>query len=355
MRIKIMCLALLFFFIFSQGSNVYAVSPDKSDYAFERMTDKYMQKVLSEYHVAGATVSVVKDGKLFFKKGYGYSDLEEKTPVDPDTTVFQIASISKLFTSTAVMQMVEQGKLSLDEDVNHYLTAFQVDNPFSKPVTLRNLLTHTAGFDDRVPLYLKSTGDILFDSLEPLEADLKKNMPPVVREPGTYCQYSPYGMALAGYLAETVSGKPLDEYITESILKPLGMNHSSYGLDENVLVNMTKPYRYKNGKYLAGTYTLISDHPSGSICATASDMAAFMLIHLNKGEYNSVRILDENTALDMQAHQYPDDDRLTGYGLGFYETIRNGRRTIEHGGYLPSFSSKMTILPEEKHRDVHCD
>jgi CubicO group peptidase (beta-lactamase class C family) len=346
---KYICLVLLVITIFSLSCpySVLAESSDKSSQAFEQMTDQYMKKVLEEYNVAGAAISVVKDGKVFFKKGYGYSDVVKNTPVDPNTTVFQIASVSKLFTATAAMQMVEQGKLSLDEDVNNYLTAFKLKNPFSKPVTLRNLLTHTAGLDDRVPLYIKSTGNIFFDSLEPLEKELKKNMPPVIREPGTFCQYSVYGMALVGYLVEKVSGKPINEYIADNILKRLDMTSSSYGLNKEIFENMTKPYRYKDGKYLESEYTLISDHPSGSICATASDMANFMLMHLNNGEYKGVRLLNENTIINMHKHQYPEDDRLTGYGLGFYETIRNGRRTIEHGGYLPSASSKLTMLPEK--------
>lgn len=329
------------------GGSIFAESSHKSVEYFNHMTDEYMKKVLEEYNVAGVAVTVVKDGKIFFKKGYGYSDVDKKLPVNPNTTAFQIASVSKLFTATAAMQMVEQGKLSLDEDVNNYLTDFKVDNPFSKPVTLQSLLTHTAGLDYRLPLYLRSTGDIFFDSLEPLKYELKKNMPPVIREPGTFCEYNVYGMALVGYLVEKVSAKPINEYITDNILKPIGMDNSSYGLTRTVHSSMTKPYKYKDGKYIESEYTLISDHPSGSICATASDMAAFMLMHLNNGEYKGERLLNASTAISMHTHQYPSDDRLTGYGLGFYETIRNGWRTFEHGGYLPSFSSKLSILPEK--------
>ncbi|RDU24655.1 serine hydrolase domain-containing protein [Anaerosacchariphilus polymeriproducens] len=346
---KIMCFILLIFIIFSlsQKSIVYAETSEESVDTFERMTDDYMKKVLEEYHVAGVAVSIVKNGQVFFEKGYGYSDIKKKIPVDPHTTVFQIASVSKLFTATAAMQLVEQGKLSLDEDVNNYLTAFKLNNPFSKPVTLRNLLTHTAGLDDRVPLYLKSSGDILYDSLEPLEKELKKNMPPVIRKPGTFCQYNVYGMALVGHLVEEVSGKSINDYITEHILKPLHMKNSSYGLNSSIFKNMTKPYKYKDGKYIENSYTVISDHPSGSICATASDMAAFILMHLNNGEYNGIRVLNKSTVNNMHRNHYPNDGRLTGYGLGFYETVRNGKRTIEHGGYLPSFSSKLSILPDE--------
>lgn len=305
-----------------------------------------MGKVLSN-HVAGAAVSIVKDGKVLFKKGYGYANLEKNIPVDAETTSFQIASISKVFTATAVMQMVEQGKLSLDEDVNNYLTAFKIDNPYSKPVTLGTLLTHTSGLDFRIPLFIPSSGDVLFNSLDSLENNLKENLPPVIRKPGTFCQYNGYGIALAGYLVEIASGEPLDRYITENILEPLEMNHSSYGLTKSVLPNMSKPYRYLFGKCTKQNYTLVGDHPVGSICASALDMANFMLAHLNNGELNGKRILSTDTATEMHTHQYPEDDRLTGFSLGFYEAVRNGYKTIEFGGYLPCFSSKVSLLPEK--------
>lgn len=345
---KLICFLLLFVNVFSLlcGGTAYAEAPDKSVRAFEKMTDEYMKKVLEEYKVAGAAVSVVKDGRIFFKKGYGYADINEKIAVSPDTTAFHICSVSKVFTATAAMQMVEQGKLSLDTDVNDYLTAFKVKNPFSKPVTLRTLLTHTSGFEDETPLYLKSNGDVFFDSLPKLEDELKAYLPSVVYEPGTVCQYSIYGMALAGYLVEKASGKPFSDYVTDNILKPLDMKNSSYGLNKDIIRNMAKPYKY-NGVFNEDAYRLMSDHPSGSIIASASDMAAFMLMHLNNGEYNGKKLLNKDTAIEMHKHQYPNDGKLTGFGLGFYETMRNGRRTIEHGGYIPTFSSKMTMLPNE--------
>ena len=289
----------------------------------------------------------MKDGEVLFEKGYGYADLENEVPVNTETTSFQIASISKVFTATAVMQMVQQGKLSLDEDVNNYMTAFKIDNPYSKPVTLRTLLTHTSGLDFKIPLLIPSSGDVLFNSLDSLENNLKENLPSVIREPGTFCQYNGYGIALAGYLVEMASGEPLDRYITENVLEPLGMNYSSYGLTKSVLPNMSKPYRYIFGKTIKQSYTLMSDHPAGSICASASDMADFMLAHLNNGEFNGKRILNSDTAIEMHTHQYPVDIRLTGFSLGFYEAVRNGYKTIEFGGYLPCFSSKVSLLPEK--------
>lgn len=334
----VLCLAMI---------PAYAGAEDRSAGSLEQMTDTYMQKVLSDYHVAGAAVSVVRGGAVLFQKGYGYADIENKTPVDADTTAFQIASVSKVFTATAVMQMVEQGKLSLDADVNNYLTAFKINNPFPNPVTLRTLLTHTSGLDYRVPGYMPSTGNILFDSIDPLENELKNNLPPMVRNPGSYCQYNPYGTALAGYLVEIASGEPFDRYVTENILTPLEMNHSSYGLTDHELLYLSKPYHYTFGTYAQGTYTVISDHPGGSICTTAADMAHFMIAHLGNGLFTGKKILQTDTAIQMHAHQYPGDVRLIGYSLGFFEGIRNGYTTLEFGGRLPCFSSKISLLPEK--------
>jgi len=324
-----------------------AESTNQSVQAFEQMSDEYMKKVLDEYKIAGVTVSVVKDGKVFFKKGYGYSDLEKKIAVDPDKTAFQIASVSKLITATVAMKLVDEGKLSLDEDVNKYLTDFKIKNDFSKPVTLRSLLTHTSGLDDRLPHYYKSKGDKFYDSVEPLGEFLKRDLPPVVREPGSYFQYSVFGFALVGYLVEKVSGMNIDQYVTSNVLKPLQMENSSYLLNKDIIGNMSKPYKYENGEFLDAEYTLCGDYPSGAVCATASDMAKFMIMHLNNGELNGARILNESTAKEMHKRNYSSDEKLLGFGLGFYENIRNGHKVMEHNGYLPSFNSCLSIMPEE--------
>lgn len=315
--------------------------------SFENITDEFVKKAMEEYHIAGVAVSVVDNKEILFSKGYGYSNLEDQKEIDADSSIFQIASISKLFTTTAVMQMVEQGKLELDADINTYLKTFQIDNPFPEPVTIRTLLTHTSGLDYRMPLYTTSKGDKFFDSSENLENILQQQLPPIVRCPGNYCQYSVYGMALAGYLVEVVSGMSIDQYITENIIIPLEMENTSYGLKKEIMPDMVSPYRYFMGNYRMGTYTLMDNHPSGAICSSASDMGKFILFQLNKGMYKNEEILSEEFIEEMQKHQYPKEEKLTGYGLGFYETVRNGYRTIEHGGYLPSAGSKLSILPEK--------
>ena len=167
-------------------------------------------------HVPGAVVVVVKDGEVFFAKGYGYADLENKTPVDPATTLFRPGSVSKLFTWTAVMQLVEAGKLDLDSDVNIYLD-FEIPATYAKPITLRLIMTHMAGFEDK--------GDGLFkldeEEVSSLETYIKTNLPARVFSPGQYGAYSNYATALSGYIVERVSGMPFESYISKNILEPL--------------------------------------------------------------------------------------------------------------------------------------
>src|ERR1051325_8806499 len=160
----------------------------------EAFIDGVMEANLREKHVAGATVSVVKDGALFFAKGYGYANVDQRRPVDAERSMFRIGSISKLFTWTAVMQLVEQGKLDLDTDVNRYLD-FKIPATFPQAITLRHIMTHTPGVEE-------DSRDLISDdstTLAPLGRWLSTHIPGRVRPPGTYASYSNYATALAGY------------------------------------------------------------------------------------------------------------------------------------------------------------
>src|SRR5215216_2716148 len=184
--------------------------------------DKELGREMEKHHIAGAAVSVVKDGKVFFAKGYGSADLENGIPVDPEQTSFRIGSVTKLFTWTAVMQLAEQGKPDLDEDINTYLD-FRIPDTYPQPITLKHLLTHTAGFETR---YFEVAALDADDQL-PTREWLVSHMPARVRPSGEYAAYSNYGTSLAGYIVARVSGEPYDQYIQEHILNPLGMVHST--------------------------------------------------------------------------------------------------------------------------------
>jgi CubicO group peptidase (beta-lactamase class C family) len=302
---------------------------------------------------AGATISVVKDGALLLAKGYGYADVEKRVPVDPEQTLFRPGSTSKLFTWTAVMQLVEQGKLDLDADVNTYLKDFQLPQTYPEPITLRNLLTHTAGLEDGGLGYLIGRSE---KDLAPLGDFLELHMPARIRAPtrdfasGVNASYSNWGTALAGHIVATVSGMEFDEYIERHIYQPLGMASSSFRepLPPGLRERMSNGYRFKLGRFEKHDFEFIHNFgPAGSMSTTATDMAKFMLAHLNDGALGEARILKPETAQLMHARTLSPNSALSGGALGFYETWLNGRRAIGHGGDTVYFHTQMLLVPEE--------
>jgi CubicO group peptidase (beta-lactamase class C family) len=289
--------------------------------------------------IAGATVAIVKDGKLLFAKGYGFADMKARKPVIADTTLFRIGSITKLFTWTAVMQLVEEGKIDLDADVGAYID-FQLPQTFGKPVTMRNLMTHRPGWED----VYKELGARQAKDIN-LGAYLKEHIPAQIFAPGSVPAYSNYGAALAGYIVERVANMPFDRYVEERILKPLGMTRTTMRqpLPEGLTNDMSSGYRLGSADK-ANDFENVNAYPAGSMAATATDMARFMIAHLNKGELDGARILQAETARAMHDTRLESDKNLNAMALGFYEATRNGQRVISHGGDTVAFHSDMHLL-----------
>jgi CubicO group peptidase (beta-lactamase class C family) len=309
----------------------------------EGFLDGVIGTFLLDKHIAGATVSVVKDGALFFAKGYGYSDVEKRQPVDPERTLFRIGSVSKLFTWTAVMQLVEQGKLDLHTDINQYLD-FQIPDTYPEPITLTHVLTHTPGFEE------DGRELITTDSAKAMGPWLESHMPERVRPPGVYSSYSNWATAAAGYIVGRQAGTSWDEYIEANILAPLGMTHTTgrQPLPEHLSADMSQGYRWKGGRYQPEKWEIITGAaPAGSISASATDMAKFMLAHLGRGQYDGKRILSDSTAGLMHSRLFTHDDRLPGFAHGFYEKSSHGLRIIGHGGDTQWFHSDLALIPEE--------
>jgi CubicO group peptidase (beta-lactamase class C family) len=307
--------------------------------------DGVMIANLRDKHVAGATVAVVKDGQLFFAKGYGYSDVATRAPVDADRTLFRIGSTSKLFTWTAVMQLVEQGKLDLDADVNRYLD-FRIPETYPQPITMRHILTHTPGFEeDGRDLISHDT-----TKLVPLGTWLATHIPGRVRPPGTFSSYSNYATALAGYVVERVSGVPFDDYIERNILAPLGMTQTTtrQPLPAHLRADMSPGYTWAGGRYSPEKFEIVLPAPAGSMASSASDMAKFMIAHLDNGSYGGKRILADSTAALMHARAFGHDPRVPGFALGFYEKSSHGLRIIGHGGDTRFFHTDLALIPSEK-------
>jgi CubicO group peptidase (beta-lactamase class C family) len=318
----------------------------------ETFLDELMGRQMEEYHIAGAGVSVVKDGKLFFAKGYGSADLENSIPVDPEQTVFGIGSVGKTFTWTAVMQLVEQGKLDLEADVNTYLD-FRIPDTYPGPITLKHLMTHTSGFENQL---LRSAVTDAND-LVPAREWLISHMHARVRPSGEVAGYSNYNAMLAGYIVARVSGQPYDQYIQEHILDPLGMVHSTAQspMPPDLRTHVSMGYTYQDDAFRAfPDYTAQpAALPSGSHHASVTDMALFMIAHLEDGRYSDAniaeaRILEESTAQQMHSTLYTPDPRLLGNAYGFFDFSDNGQRTLGHSGEMPpTMHSLLLLLPDQ--------
>ena len=295
-------------------------------------------------HVPGAVVAVVKEGQVFYLQGYGYADLDKHLPVDPQRTLFRPGSVSKLFVWTSVMQLVEQGRLSLDADINTYLD-FKIPATYPEPITLKNLMTHTPGFEDQGGDLFKLNAD----EMTPLDVYLKAHVPARVFPPGTVSAYSNYGAALAGYIVERVSGMPFSEYVDKNILQPLGMTHSTFAqpLPADLAPDMAHGYNYSNGTYVEGGFEFVLPYPAGSMSATADDLAKFMIAHLQNGRYGDAQILSEATAQQMRRQLFTQDPRLHGMAYGFFEDEVNGEQVISHGGDTLLFHSGLYLLPDQ--------
>jgi CubicO group peptidase (beta-lactamase class C family) len=310
----------------------------------ESFFDGVVPLQLERSDIAGASVMVMQNGQVLLRKGYGYADLKNKKPVDPAVTIFRLASISKLFTWVSVMQLVEQGKLDLDTDVNRYLD-FQIRPAFSQPVTLRNLMTHTGGFEDVIR-------DIIVTDPKQavtLRDYLIRNQPQRLFAPGTIPAYSNYGVGIAGYIVQRVSGQPFEQYVEQHIFSPLKMQHSTFYQPPQTLLRRlpSEGYPTDTEKPPIG-FEIFNPVSAGGVSSTADDMGRFGQALLNGGELDGSRILKPETLQAMWTPQFRSNGQMPPLCMGFYETWRNGLHWIGHEGDLVAFHSLFMLEPRNK-------
>ena len=311
--------------------------------AMQDFLDGFFATAMESLHVPGAVFVFVENGQVVFEKGYGFANLATKARVDPATTLFQIASVSKLFTATAAMQLYEQGKLQLDADVNTYLTTFKIPETFPKPVTLRSLMTHTAGFDERgIGMAARTAKEWI-----PLSDYLQARMPPRVRPVGDGASYSNHGVALEGFIVEQIAGVSFNDYIAKNIYQPLGMTHSTFAIIDPLPPTLAQGYRFNGLDYEPEPHLYNNMIPAGGLLTTGGDIARFMIAHLQNGQYGDARILGEATAKEMHTRQYSPDPRMQGSAGQFFEDNVNGYAAIQHSGDLPGFASLLYLIPEK--------
>jgi CubicO group peptidase (beta-lactamase class C family) len=331
------CVALML--MSSLSGTLWAADLTRAD--AEAFFDGIMSQRLERDDIAGAAAVVVKDGAVLFEKGYGYADVARKIPVSPDTTLFGIASISKTFVGTAVMQLVAEGKLDLDVDVERYLD-FKLKRTFPEPITLRRLLTHTAGFEEGGKDDLDPPGKI--STLGPF---LATHQPAQIFAPGSRIAYSNYGASLAGYVVERVAKEPFAAYVAQHIYQPLGMDHSTFEAPLPARLAPLASQEYWLGSQPPWPIEYLGRRPAGGMFSTAGDMGKYMIAHLQNGRYGDQRILTDEAARTMHTIQWRGHSDAPGIAISFYQAVGNGRFVLTHGGDLACQHSDLWLIPAE--------
>lgn len=306
-----------------------------------------MSGLINAGEFPGIAVAVIQNGEVTFKAGYGYADVRGRIPVDADRTRFRVASISKLVTATAVMQVAEQGKVDLNADVNTYLSGFKIPPTYPEPVTLANILTHTAGFDDR---YV-GIGAPLGIQQEPLGTYLARSMPPRVMPPNKTFSYSNHAIALAGHIVESVSGQEFGLYVQENIFAPIGMTSSGFGVPYPLPSDIAVPYAMKGseGGFTRRELDRVRLGPAGDLITTAGDIAKFMILHLNNGTYgDDEHMISLASAEKMHQRHFTQVEGLDGWAYGFAEGTRNNVHWIGHDGSWGGYCAQLVLQPETK-------
>jgi CubicO group peptidase (beta-lactamase class C family) len=346
---KVAALAMAFSLAFvyptfaQPGHPLEPAFPDSA--ALAKLLDSLVVPGLERHHIPGMVITIVQDGRLVVARGYGYADLERKVPFSADSTVIRIASVSKLFTGTAVMQLVERGVLDPERDINSYLSRFKVETWEGKPITLRNLLTHTAGFDDR---YIGKSARTQ-ESQVPLGDFLANRLPRRICPPGEVYTYSNFSNALAGFVVEEAVQEDYAAYVRKNILEPLGMERSDYRLRPDLQPFLAECYSHDGGGYRRSPFDFINDYPGGQMLSTGTDMAKFAIAHLQLGSFNGRRILTEASARAMQTVQFTHHPRLEG-GVGYsfgIDAVR-GVTVLHHDGGYTGVVSRFCLYPERR-------
>ena len=310
----------------------------------EAFLDTYLAEQIETHHIPGVVITFVKNGEVFFSKGYGYANLENQTPFDPEQTLLTTASLGKAFTAVGVLQLNQQGDIDLHEDVRPYITDIQLKTNFDAPLAFANLLTHTDGFEARmIGVAAQTPADLL-----PLEQLLQTYAPTQLYPPGQYMTYGDFAASLAGYTIEEISGLPFEQYMAQHILTPLDMTSSTF--DQNLSVaaieRLAIGYDYQDQHQVAAPLLYVRSAPAGGLRTTAADMNHFMLALLNGGQYNGAQILNQDSIELIFNQQFAPAPQMAGITYGLFEHFENGQHLLLRDGDGVGTRSRMVLLPD---------
>ncbi len=342
-------LTLINLALFANAQPVDALSHNQLSHAelpeMGRFIHEQMDAYVNNNHIPNAVMAIATANGETFMKGYGQSNLHNGEPTDPRKHLFRTGSVSKIFAWTAVMQLYDRGLMDLDADINTYLDVDFNHRILYKgdeaPITLRHLLTHTAGFEDVLQNLFS------FSPQPALRDQLLDMVPARIFPPGEVMAYSNWGTSLAGYIVECVTGLSFEDYVEQYIFEPLGMNSSSFRqpLPDGLQKNFVTAYRWVDGTFMEGHFEHMAA-PAGGISTSAHDMALFLHAHLNGGENDYGRFMDASTLKTMHANSFSYHPLTAGMAHGLMEWYKNGQRIIWHGGSTTVFDSGFYLLPE---------
>jgi len=352
-ELKVMKNIWIFLFIFFQiFSYSFAQSSFLSDYP--EVTDDihvietWIRAQMEYYNLPGLSVGVVYDQELIWSKGFGYADVEKKTPATAET-IYRIASITKLFTCTAIMQLRDQGKLRLDDPIQKYLPWFKIKNryPDAPAITIRHLMTHTSGLPREAAFPYWT--DHKFPTVEEIIEALPDQETTYPSE--TKWKYSNLGMSLLGQIVVAASGEDYEPYIQNHILRPLDMNSTCVHLTDEHKKRLATGY----GRRLADDTRKIMEvseykgmTPAASISSTVEDLAKFASFQFRDGKESGNQILKTTTLREMQRVHWLQPSWKSGWGLGFSVWHRDDKTFVGHSGWVAGYRTQLMLCTDDK-------
>jgi CubicO group peptidase (beta-lactamase class C family) len=313
-----------------------------------RLLEAWIESQMAYRGLPGLSIGILYDQDLVWAKGFGFADVEKRTPATPGT-IYRIASISKLFTSTAILQLRDRGKLQLDDPVARHLPWFKVKGPHADApaVTVRHLLTHTSGLPRESPFPYWT------DSKFPTREQLMQALPAqeAAYPPETKWKYSNLALALAGEVVAAVSGEPYEEYVRRHIFDPLGMESTSVGVPEKNRPRLATGYgrRTPDGRREVRPFTEARGiTPAAGLSSTVEDLARFLALQMRDGPAGGKQILRGSTLREMHRVHWLQPDWKSGWGLGFSVVHTSDRDLVGHGGWVAGYQTAVYFSPGEK-------
>ncbi len=319
------------------------IAPRQDYAAVAHALEPFIQQELSEKQLPAISIALVDDQQIVWAQGFGFADPQGRVNATA-STIYRAGSVSKLFTDIGIMQLVERGELQLDAAITEYLLDFHPNNPFGKPITLRELMSHRSGLVREPPV------GHYFDPTEPtVEATVKSlNATTLVYEPGTHTKYSNAGITVAGYVLER-RGQPYAQYLKRAVLEPMGLHDSAFELEPQITRDLAKAFMWTyDGRTFAAPTFQLGIGPAGCLYTNATDLGRFLSVLFAGGRSPNGQVLKPETLAQMWQPQFAKSGEKEGFGLGFRLATFGGHRMVGHGGAIYGFATELAALPDDK-------